>query len=80
MVSNAHLQQSSVWNCRTRLLRHRVCQLLSKYGSRGQVEPLVGLAVRLRALGPEVWVCAPPDFAELQARVGVPLVLVGVQR
>jgi vancomycin aglycone glucosyltransferase len=25
--------------------------LLSTYGSRGEVEPLVGLAVRLRALG-----------------------------
>jgi vancomycin aglycone glucosyltransferase len=40
--------------------------LLSTYGSRGDVEPMVGLAVRLRALG-----------AELLARVGVPLVPVG---
>jgi vancomycin aglycone glucosyltransferase len=50
--------------------------LLSTYGSRGDVEPLVGLAVRLRALGAEVRVCAPPDeeFAELLAGVGVPLV------
>ena len=38
---------------------------------------MVGLAVRLRALGAEVRVCAPPDFAELLARVGVPLVPVG---
>jgi vancomycin aglycone glucosyltransferase len=37
----------------------------------------VGLAVRLRALGAEMPVCAPPDFAELLARVGVPLVPVG---
>jgi vancomycin aglycone glucosyltransferase len=53
--------------------------LLSTYGSRGDVEPLVGLAVRLRALGAEVRVCAPPDkgFAELVARVGVELVPVG---
>ena len=28
------------------------------------VEPTVGLAVRLRALGAEVRVCAPPDCAE----------------
>jgi vancomycin aglycone glucosyltransferase len=37
--------------------------LLSTYGSRGHVEPMVGLAVRLRALGREVRVCAPPDGA-----------------
>ena len=43
--------------------------LLSTYGSRGDVEPMVGLAVR---------VCAPPDFAEPLARVGVPLVATGV--
>jgi vancomycin aglycone glucosyltransferase len=45
---------------------------LSTYGSHGAVEPMVGLAVRLRALGAERTVCAPPDFAELPARVGVP--------
>ena len=39
--------------------------LLSTYGSRGDVEPMVGLAVQLRALGAEVRVCAPPDCAEL---------------
>jgi vancomycin aglycone glucosyltransferase len=53
--------------------------LLSTYGSRGDVDPLVGLAVQLRALGADVRVCAPPDkvFAELLAGVGVPLVPVG---
>jgi vancomycin aglycone glucosyltransferase len=51
--------------------------LLSTYGSRGDVEPMVGLAVRLRELGAEVRVCAPPDFAERLAGVGVPLVPVG---
>ncbi|MFD0886343.1 glycosyltransferase, partial [Streptosporangium algeriense] len=39
--------------------------VLVTYGSRGDVEPMAGLAVRLRALGAEVRVCAPPDFAEL---------------
>ncbi|GDY71566.1 glycosyl transferase [Streptomyces avermitilis] len=40
---------------------------------------MVGLAVRLRALGAEVRMCAPPDkeFAEQLAQVGVPLVPVG---
>src|SRR5271157_5341155 len=53
--------------------------LLSAYDSRGGVEPLAGLAVQLRALGVEVRVCAPPDqeFAELLARVGLPLVPFG---
>ena len=53
--------------------------LLSTYGSRGDVEPMVALAVQLRALGAEVRVCAPPDeeFAELLAGVGVPLVPFG---
>lgn len=53
--------------------------LLSTYGSRGDVEPLVGLAVQLRALGAEVRVCAPPDedFAQRLAGVGVPMVPVG---
>jgi hypothetical protein len=40
---------------------------LSMYEGRGDVEPLVGLAVWLRALGVEVRVCAPPDWAELPA-------------
>ena len=52
--------------------------LLSTYESRGDAEPMVGLAVQLRALGAEVRVCAPPDFAERLAGVGVPLVATGV--
>ncbi|MEU9289548.1 glycosyltransferase [Streptomyces sp. NPDC048275] len=50
--------------------------LLSTYGSRGDVQPMAGLAVQLRALGAEVRVCAPADeeFAKLLAGVGVELV------
>jgi transposase len=57
--------------------RHEMRVLLSTYGSRGDVEPMEGLAVQLGALGAEVRVCAPRDFAELLAGVGVPLVPTG---
>jgi len=45
--------------------------LLSAYDSRGDVEPLVGLAGRLRELGGAVRVCAG------LAEVGVPMVPFG---
>src|ERR1700753_3637624 len=50
--------------------------LLWTYDTRGGVEPLIGLAVQLRALGAEVRVCAPPDeeFAKRTAGFGVPMV------
>ncbi|MFI9449929.1 glycosyltransferase [Amycolatopsis sp. NPDC052450] len=53
--------------------------LLTTWGSRGDVEPLVGLAVALRELGAEARVCAPPDeeFVTLLKRAGVPLVPLG---
>jgi vancomycin aglycone glucosyltransferase len=51
--------------------------LLSMCGSRGDVEALVRLSERLRALGAAVRVCAPPDCAERLAEVNVPLVPVG---
>lgn len=53
--------------------------LLSTYGSRGDVQPMAGLAVRLRELGAEVRVCAPADeeFAKLLAGVGVEMVPFG---
>jgi vancomycin aglycone glucosyltransferase len=52
--------------------------LLSTYDSRGGVEPLVALAVRLRELGADVLMCAPPDCADRLAEVGVPLLPVGL--
>jgi vancomycin aglycone glucosyltransferase len=49
--------------------------LLSTFGSRGDVEPMAGLAAALRGLGVEAVVCAPPDpeFAAVLARAGAPL-------
>jgi len=53
--------------------------LLTSWGSRGDIEPLAALALRLRELGAEVRACVPPDeeFAELFARVGVPVIPLG---
>jgi vancomycin aglycone glucosyltransferase len=51
--------------------------LLSTWGSRGDVEPLLGLAMAVRELGGQVRMCAPPDFADLLARVDVPMVPAG---
>src|SRR5579864_7129394 len=38
--------------------------LLSTIGSRGDVEPILALAIQLKALDQQVRVCAPPDFQE----------------
>lgn len=49
--------------------------LLTTFGSRGDVQPMLALAVALRALQVDARVCAPPDaeFVELFAAAGVPL-------
>jgi len=51
--------------------------LLSTIGSRGDVQPLVALALELRAQGHESRLCAPPDFRDLAETHGVPFVAVG---
>ena len=51
--------------------------LLSTIGSRGDVQPLVALAVRLRELAQEVRVCAPPDFRDWIEGLGIPFVPLG---
>jgi vancomycin aglycone glucosyltransferase len=53
--------------------------LLSTYGSRGDVEPIVGLARQLRECDVEVRVCAPPDeeFARLLTDLDVSLLPFG---
>ncbi|MET8995610.1 glycosyltransferase [Amycolatopsis sp. NPDC004169] len=47
--------------------------LLSTYGTRGDVEPLVALGVELRALGVAVRMCTPPDeeFTDRLAGLGI---------
>jgi vancomycin aglycone glucosyltransferase len=53
--------------------------LLTSWGSRGDVEPVAGLAARLRELGAEAVLAAPPDddFVALAERAGVPLLPLG---
>jgi len=51
--------------------------LMSTYDSRGGIEPLAALGVRLRELGAEAVVCGPPDCAERLAEVGLPLIAAG---
>jgi len=51
--------------------------LLSTIGSRGDVQPLVALALQLRALGQEVRLCVPPDFREWIEGLGLPMTPIG---
>jgi vancomycin aglycone glucosyltransferase len=51
--------------------------LLSTIGSRGDVQPLVALALQLKALGQEARVCAPPDFRDWVEELGIPFVPLG---
>ena len=45
--------------------------LLSTIGSRGDVQPLVALALQLKALGQEVRLCVPPDFRDWIEDLGI---------
>jgi vancomycin aglycone glucosyltransferase len=51
--------------------------LLSTIGSRGDVQPLVALAVQLRGLGQEVRFCVPPDFRDWIEGLGMPVTPIG---
>lgn len=51
--------------------------LLSASGTRGDIEPALGLALRLQELGAQVRVCAPPNFERRLTELGVPLVPLG---
>ncbi|MFI1562675.1 glycosyltransferase [Streptomyces sp. NPDC020490] len=45
--------------------------LLSTIGSRGEVQPVIALALRLRESGQDAVVCAPPDFQEWAESLGI---------
>ena len=51
--------------------------LLSTIGSRGDVQPLVALALELRALGHDVRLCVPPDFREWIEGIGFTVTPIG---
>ncbi len=51
--------------------------LLSTIGSRGDVQPLVALAMALTALGQEIRLCVPPDFREWIEGLGLPVTPIG---
>jgi len=51
--------------------------LLSTIGSRGDVQPLVALALQLKAFGQEVRLCVPPDFCEWIDSLGLPVTPIG---
>jgi len=51
--------------------------LLSTIGSRGDVQPLVALALELRELGRDVCVCVPPDFRDWIEGLGIPVTTIG---
>ncbi|MCO1580235.1 glycosyltransferase [Crossiella sp. SN42] len=51
--------------------------LLSTIGSRGDVQPVVALAVRLRELGHQARIAAPPDYREWIESLGFPFFPVG---
>jgi vancomycin aglycone glucosyltransferase len=51
--------------------------LLSTIGSRGDVQPLVALAVQLKAFGDDVRLCVPPDFRDWIESLGIPVTPIG---
>jgi len=51
--------------------------LLSTIGSRGDVQPLVALALQLRALGHDARLCVPPDFSDWIEGLGFSVAPIG---
>ena len=53
--------------------------LLSSVGTRGDVQPVVALALKVRDLGHEVRLCVPPNFIEWVRGLGFEALPVGVE-
>ena len=51
--------------------------LLSTIGSRGDVQPIVALALALRSFGHEARLCIPPDFKDWLEGLGFAVTTVG---
>jgi vancomycin aglycone glucosyltransferase len=53
--------------------------LLSVVGTRGDVQPVIALAVEVRAFGHDVRLCVPPNFVDWAQTLGFPATPVGVE-
>jgi vancomycin aglycone glucosyltransferase len=53
--------------------------LLSSVGTRGDVQPVIALALKVRALGAEVRLCVPPNFVDWARSLGFEAFGVGVE-
>jgi vancomycin aglycone glucosyltransferase len=53
--------------------------LLSTIGTRGDVQPLVALAIQLKSLGEEVHFCVPPDFRGWIESLGMSVTPIGAE-
>lgn len=51
--------------------------LLSTIGSRGDVQPMVALALELKSLDQDVRLCVPPDFRDWIEGLGIPVAPIG---
>ena len=53
--------------------------LVSAVGTRGDVQPAVAVALEVRRLGHDVWLCVSPNFVEWVRELGVKATPVGVE-
>ncbi|MES2055256.1 MAG: glycosyltransferase [Pseudomonadota bacterium] len=53
--------------------------LMSSVGTRGDVQPVVALALEMQALGHEVRLCVPPNFVDWVAGLGFTATPVGIE-